>query len=74
MFQSLIVIYKSGNVCIVIGDVYKFIGQCLIPLNSWLLVRYYLKHPKPILKFSVNTIKIKLYFIEIFCYITLQNF
>ena len=32
-FQLLFVIYRMGNMCIIISDVYQFIGHCLIPLD-----------------------------------------
>ena len=33
-FQSLIVIYKMLILGIIIGDVHRFIGHCLIPLDT----------------------------------------
>ena len=33
MFQLLILIYKRVVLCVIIGDVHKFIGNCLIPLD-----------------------------------------
>ena len=35
MFQSLIVIHRNGNLCIIIWDVHQFIDHCLIPLDPW---------------------------------------
>ena len=32
-FQPLIVIYRRGILCIIIGGVHQFIGHCLIPLD-----------------------------------------
>ena len=36
MFQPLIVIYRSGILCIIIGIVHQFIDHCLIPLDPWI--------------------------------------
>ena len=35
-YQSLIVIYSRGDLCIMIVDVHQFNGKCLIPLKSLL--------------------------------------
>ena len=32
-FKPLIVIYRRGSICIMIGVVHKFFGHCLIPLD-----------------------------------------
>ena len=36
-FQPLIIIYRKGNLVIIIDDVYQFISHCLIPLDPWKL-------------------------------------
>ena len=40
-FQPPIEIYRKVNLWIIIGDVYQFIGNCLIPLDLWQLIIEY---------------------------------
>ncbi len=35
MFQTIILINKMGNFCVIIGDVHQFINYFLLPLDPW---------------------------------------